>query len=487
MNIVLQQRQSLLMMLAVLVIALPSLLHAQGKIPPIVSDTTWTYQRGDSKDAPPPEGPSISVSEASERLFFATAISTISVLNTVSGSVTDTINLDPLFGIGILTPKRVYCNANGSQVLVMFLRRDTAHWGLISYPEKQLIREFPFDVGGTPWEHFHLAISPSGRYVIGPWEREQERNYGIYDLERDTVYQLAADGYEVVLNSTFDFDDDETALVFWEAKIGGGGSRVVVVHLNNAPFTRTNIEGRYSSPVLSGDGKRIAVSSTTGGSVAYYPGVTVLDVATKEVVWTMRGSQKSNLDEFLDLNFYRLSYDGSKIFVNRHDTAMPAEFHTGLFYRIPETTPFARTLPRTFGPYANERGMMILSSDLTQGFVAPKFTGGHERPLYIKTLYAGRFDLDAPNDVSAAHVQQTRLVYPNPTSGTVHVPWDGRSEMVLWTLVDATGRTVETGTAIGSTETITLQLGSALPAGAYGLRLADESLRTHSISTVILR
>ena len=39
---------------------------------------------------------------------------------------------------------------------------------------------------------------------------------------------------------------------------------------------------------------------------------------------------------------------------------------------------------------------MIISSDLTQGFVAPKFGGGYGYPLYIKTLYAGRFDLDAP-------------------------------------------------------------------------------------------
>ncbi|MBK9184374.1 MAG: T9SS type A sorting domain-containing protein [Ignavibacteria bacterium] len=48
----------------------------------------------------------------------------------------------------------------------------------------------------------------------------------------------------------------------------------------------------------------------------------------------------------------------------------------------------------------------------------------------------------------------------------------------MWTLVDATGRTVETGTAKGSTDTITLHLGSALPAGVYSLRLNGVEQRT---------
>lgn len=482
-----QRCRSLLLILAVCAFALPIASYAQGRIPPIVSDTTWTYQRINAHDAPPSEGPSIALSERSNRLYFATASRTLTVINSQTGIIIDTIKLDRITNTEALAPKRVYCNQDGTRLLVMWLQRDTVHWGLFSYPEKQLLREFPFDIGSSQWRDIHFAISPSGRYVVGPWEIDPTRNYGLYDLERDTVYQLAADGYEIVLNTTFDFDDDETALAYWEARIDRGGSRVAVLHLDDSNHTRTYFEGTYSSPVLSGDGRRIAVSSTTGSSGSYVPGITVLDVATKEVVWTLKGSRKSIQDEFLDLNFCSLSYDGSKIFVNRHDTAMSAEFHTGLFYRIPETTPFARTLPRTFGPYGNERGMTIISSDFTLGFVAPNYYYPQELPLYIKTLYAGRFDLDAPNDVSEAHVQQTRPVYPNPTSGTVHVPWYGRSEMVLWTLVDATGRTVETGTANGSTDTITLHLGSALPAGAYGLRLADESLRTHSMSTVILR
>lgn len=473
-----QRCRSLLLMLAVCAFVLPTALPAQGRIPPIVSDTTWTYMNRNVRLEPPAEGPSIAFSGSSNRVFYAADFSSILVHDGTDGLIVDTLDLGRILGDGSIRPKRVYCNADGSMMLALWLQGGSAHWGAFSYPEKQLIQEFPFDVGGTPWEEFHLAISPSGRYVVGPWEREQERNYGIYDLERDTVYQLAADGYEVVLNSTFDFDDDETALVFWEAKIERGGSRVVVVHLNNAPFTRTNFEGRYSSPMLSGDGKRIAVSSTTGSSAAYYPGVTVLDVASKEVVWTMKGSQKSIQDEYMDLNFYKLSYDGSMIFVNRHDTAMPEEYHTGLFYRIPETTPFARTLPRTFGPYGNERGMTIISSDFTLGFVAPNYSYPQELPLYIKTLYAGRFDLDAPNDVSEAHVQQTLPVYPNPTSGTIHVPWKGPSENVSWVLYDATGQTVETGTANGSTETITLHLGSVLPAGVYSLRLNGGEQRT---------
>ncbi len=473
-----QRCRALLLMLAVCAFALPSASHAQGRIPPIVSDTTWTYQTSSSKDAPPVEGPSIALSEVAKRLFYAADFQTVTVFDSETGIVIDTVKLERITESEVLAPKRVYCNQEGTRLLVMWLQRDTVHWGLFSYPEKQLIREFPFDIGSTPWENFHISISPSGRYVVGPWERDPTRNYGLYDLERDTVYQLAADGYEIVLNTTFDFDDDETALAYWEARIDRGGSRVAVLHLDDSSRTRTYFEGGYSSPVMSGNGKRIAVSGSTGGGGSYFPGVTVLDVATKEVVWTLKGSRKSIQDEFLDLNFYRLSYDGSKIFVNRHDTAMSAEFHTGLFYRIPETTPFARTLPRTFGPYANERGMMIISSDLTKGFVVPNYAYPQERPLYVVTLFAGKFDLDAPNDVSEAHLQQTRPVYPNPTTGTVHVPWDGRSEMVLWTLVDATGRTVETGTAIGSTDTITLHLGSALPAGVYSLRLNGVEQRT---------
>ncbi|MBK9184373.1 MAG: hypothetical protein IPM83_14990 [Ignavibacteria bacterium] len=82
----------------------------------------------------------------------------------------------------------------------------------------------------------------------------------------------------------------------------------------------------------------------------------MLDVATKEVVWTLKGSRKSIQDEFLDLNFCSLSYDGSKIFVERHDTAMSAEFHTGLFYRIPETTPL-------LGPYRARLDRMPMSEE----------------------------------------------------------------------------------------------------------------------------
>ncbi|MBK9184372.1 MAG: hypothetical protein IPM83_14985 [Ignavibacteria bacterium] len=119
---------------------------------------------------------------------------------------------------------------------------------------------------------FHISISPSGRYVVGPWERDPTRNYGLYDLERDTVYQLAADGYEIVLNTTFDFDDDETALAYWEARIDRGGSRVAVLHLDDSSRTRTYFEGGYSSPVMSGNGKRIAVSGSTGGGGSYFPG-----------------------------------------------------------------------------------------------------------------------------------------------------------------------------------------------------------------------
>ncbi|MBL0323424.1 MAG: hypothetical protein IPP80_13835 [Ignavibacteria bacterium] len=50
--------------------------------------------------------------------------------------------------------------------------------------------------------------------------------------------------------------------------------------------------------------------------------------------------------------------------------------------------------------------------------------------------------------------------------------------MVLWIRVDATGRTVETGTAIGSTDTITLHLWFCTAAGVYSLRLNGVEQRT---------
>ncbi|MBK6291351.1 MAG: hypothetical protein IPF59_06280 [Ignavibacteria bacterium] len=369
----------------------------------------------------------------------------------------------------------------------MWLQRDTMHWGLFSYPEKQLLREFPFDIGSPLWRDIHFAISPSGRYVVGPWERDPTRNYGLYDLERDTVYQLAADGYEIVLNTTFDFDDDETALAYWEARIDRGGSRVGVLHLNDSSRTRTYFEGTYSSPLLSGDGRRIAVSSTTGSSGSYVPGITVLDVATKEVVWTLRGSMKSIQDEYLDLNFCSLSYDGSKIFVNRHDTAMPTEFHTGLIYRIPDTIPFARTLPRTFGPYANKRGMTIISSDLAQGFVAPNYRVAQELPQFVKTMFAGRFDFSATEVASNVSLEQAQLLYPNPSSGTVHVPWSEDTETVEWVLFEQSGKTLRDGQSTVVGGEILIAFEPVLQRGSYQLRLTSKGGRSSLLFTVVIQ
>lgn len=455
-------------------------LFAQIEVPPIVSDSIWTYTHQTSHEAPPEIGPSLALAEDANMLFYSTRRHNVFVLKANTGRRTDTIDLRPIFEREFPRPQRIYSNADGSRLVVMWLDSGSIRISVISYPEKQLIKHLPYEIP-DPWQQYFCNISPDGRFVVAPWLNNNAERYALYDLERDTMFTLITPDREMMGYSTVDFDDASTKLVFSESS--KEARHLTIIDLKSGQYERTFIPGSYGSPVFSGDGNSIAVSADVGygpAGVSWFPRVRVIDVATKQITWEITGSLEGVSDYRFDMLTYALTYDGKTAFVFRNDTADIEEMRTGMFYHLPDTIPFARCQPKTFGKYSEFNGCTVFSSDLTRGFMSADRSQLPSDQWYPCDVLAGSFDLTNTTVHESPRRTAASVIYPNPASSIVNIPWSSTGDEVSWSIASQDGKVQASGSASVLIGLCTIEIPQQLPRGWYHLQVTDRS-RSRSV------
>ncbi len=445
--------------------------RAQESVPPIVSDTMWTFTRFNPNEGPALGGPFLALAEKADILFYTPNNYFLIVFDATTGFRIDSIDLRPIVGKPNLRPQRIYSSSDGSRLCVMWLSSGSLHISVISYPENKLIKELPFEIP-NPWEQYVCSISPNGRFVVAPRLIENSTRFALYDLERDTMFALPLVNTDSYSNSMYDFDDASAQLVYTSSSVAG--SQLTIMELTSGEYRRSYIPGRFTSPTFSGDGKFIITSAdiTTNLGLSWYPRVHVYDVATGEKRWGLSGKLETGDERRYDMHSYALSTDGQTAFVFRNDTSMAEELRTGMFYRLTDTIPFARCETKTFTNHDDFTGFSLFSSDLTRGYMSADILLS-STSRYKCDILAGRFNLALSSISDGQDVKQFPLLYPNPASGTVNARWVGENAKVRWSIVSIGGQELAVGPAEAIEHLVTIELPTNLPRGSHLLRIAS--------------
>ena len=338
-------------------------------------------------------------------------------------------------------------------------------------------------------------MSPSGRFAVvpsGPDELATYKvKYKLYDRERDTNFALIDDGCDLIYNSPFIFCPNDSILAIPQSDENTHMSRLKLLQLHENPLRSDYWDSTFANPMFSGDGNRIALlTGVQIGQYEYRLTLKIHDLRTREVLWKISNSGSNrfgvNRDDFL---MYALNDDGSTVFIYRSDTAMPAEMSTGLFYNLPDTTAFARTLPGTFGAFSGDYGMTVFSRHLTTAYYS--HTGRGPIPsAYIGNLIAGEIDFTTSvqerGSDSPGKNEQSAPLYPNPSNGTVNIPWRTDGEKLRWDLFDYAGGTILSGEATSAQAMVQIILGEVVTGGRYTLRLrAVDGARVYSCAIIV--
>jgi hypothetical protein len=201
----------------------------------------------------------------------------------------------------------------------------------------------------------------------------------------------------------------------------------------------------------------------------------VIDVATKQVTWEITGNIEGSSDYRFDMLTYALTYDGKTAFVFRNDTADIAEMRTGMFYHLPDTIPFARCQPKTFGRFNEFYGHTVFSSDLRRGYMGHGSMVLQSDLWYPCDILAGRFDLTNTTVHDAPDQTKPALIYPNPASSTVNIPWRSEGDFVSWSIASLDGKIQASGRAAIIDGLCTIEISRQLIRGRYQLQVSEES------------
>ncbi len=155
------------------------------------------------------------MAEEADLLFVAT-VNSINVLRASDGSIIDSISTR--------TPSRtnatqVACSRDGKVLCLLYryypVDGDSGGAMIMEYPSKRIIHENvcpPVSIpggGGILWQSSHVSVSPTGRYVVVPWDAQARIK--LIDLQRDTSWLVQGHSWLPTA-----FDEAETVCVTWD-------------------------------------------------------------------------------------------------------------------------------------------------------------------------------------------------------------------------------------------------------------------------------
>jgi hypothetical protein len=374
-----------------------------------------------------------------------------------------------------VTPEAVSCTRDGRLVLVKYRVSDTLHTILISYPEGQLVQNFPFTPSREPrFDGSWTSLSPDGRWVVTSASNDLTE---LHDLQSGTRESMGT--FEV-----FGFNTTSTELLV--ALTGHGpGVSFTVIDLMKEGHPRRTVNGgsQLWNAKFSANG-RYALAWTGPGTLMRLPQLTVFDLMTGDTVWQITGTriEDENIDSDRDMLSYAISADGSLVYAYRDDTVSGTYLKGGYFYRMPDTIPIARSVVPGLSTFENwaevfdwfcDGGLSLWSPDLRRRFVSPH--RGLGSPFTVMALDYD-FTTGAGPDATTAGSTDAGAgpVYPNPTTGTVTLPtsYDGP---MAWSLWSTTASRIDGGQGMAAGGRLVISLPQSLPAGRYMLSVHPEN------------
>ncbi len=450
---------------------LQGIASAQTELPPIIGDTLWTYTGDGNYNSPSnnPWGPWHALAEDA-KVLYRVHWSDITVHDATTGKVKDVIGIREVFNNTKARPRRVYSNSWGTRLVVQYIvnaRRggDSLITSLISYPERNVIKEVQFEGESSLFGGARACISPDGRWFVAA-SRSNGHPYTLYDSKRDKSFPLDIGGgswsfdsssrYMAVRNYILDLAPDEPAM------------------------KSLNYSAQLGDSQLSADGRFLISRTTREVGLSSWPQITVFECVSGRVVWQINGGWEweggpSPMRD--DLVSFAISGDGRVVYAYRNDTVNGKVLDEGFFYRIPDTIPMGRSKNNTswgYSPDANTSshiGFATFSRDLTRSYTAPLYPSSSAYPCW---LLAMRFDelVTSIPEGGPTNPEQPAL-YPNPTTGAVTVRWDWPDEKVHWQVASPTGQLVDFGSAAAVGNAVRIVLASDLAAGRYSLLLRN--------------
>ena len=447
---------------------------------PSVGDTVWMYahDRANSDDNNPDRNPAMAFAEGANLVFRLCYYDHVIAVDGRTGLEHGRVNISKLMNINpvydVAEPEAVSCTRDGRLVLVRYRVNDTLHTILVSYPEGQLVRNFPFTPSREPrFDGGWTSLSPDGRWVVASASKELSE---LHDLKSGTRESMGT--FEV-----FDFTTTSTELLV--ALTGHGpGVSFTVIDLMKQGHPRRTVNGgsRLWNAKFSANG-RYALAYTGPGTLMRLPQLTVFDLMTGDTVWQITGTriEDENINSDKDMLSYAISADGSLVYAYRDDTVAGTYLKGGYFYRMPDTIPIARSvvpglsIENEVFDWFCDGGLSLWSPDLRRRFVSP-----HRglAPPYPYTVMALDYDFTTSAGPDATTSGSTDAggapVFPNPTTGTVTLPTSSDGPMA-WSLWSTTASRIDGGQGMAAGGRLVITLPQSLPAGRYMLSVHPEN------------
>ena len=451
---------------------------------PSVGDTVWMYahDRAKSDDNNPARYPAMAFAEGANLIFRLGYYDHVIAVDGRTGLEHGRVNISKLMNINpaydVVEPEAVSCTRDGRLVLVKYRVSDTLHTILVSYPEGQLVRNFPFTPSREPrFDYGWTSLSPDGRWVVAPASNDLTE---LHDLQSGTKEKMRIGGNH--------FNDTSTELIgaIGPDKSGLWTFAITDLMKEGKPWRSVNASPQLWNAKFSANG-RYALAWTGPGTLMRFPQLTVFDLMTGDTVWQITGTriEDENINSDEDMLSYAISADGSLVYAYRDDTVAGTYLKGGYFYRMPDTIPIARSVVpvlSTFETWAEvfdsplcDGGLSLWSPDLRRRFVSP-----HRglAPPYPYTVMALDYDFTTSTGSDATTAGSTDAggapVYPNPTTGTVTLPTSNDGPMA-WSLWSTTASRIDGGQGMAAGGRLVITLPQSLPAGRYMLSVHPEN------------
>ena len=446
---------------------------------PSVGDTVWMYahDRANSDDDNPDRYPAMAFAEGANLIFRLGYYDHVIAVDGRTGLEHGRVNITKLMQTSrSVTPEAVSCTRDGRLVLVKYRVRDTLHTILVSYPEGQLVRNFPFTPSREPrFDYGWTSLSPDGRWVVAPASNELSE---LHDLQTGTRESMGGFG-------DFHFNTTSTELLVALTGHGPGVSFTVIDLMKQGHPRRTVNGGSRLWNAKFSDNGRYALAYTGPGTLMRLPQLTVFDLMTGDTVWQITGTriEDENINSDKDMLSYAISADGSLVYAYRDDTVAGTYLKGGYFYRMPDTIPIARSVVPVLSTFQNwaevfdsplcDGGLSLWSPDLRRRFVSPR--QGRGSPFTVMALDYDFTTSTGPDATTAGSTDAGGApVYPNPTTGTVTLPTSSDGPMA-WSLWSTTASRIDGGQGMAAGGRLVITLPQSLPAGRYMLSVHPEN------------
>ena len=397
--------------------------------------------------------------------------------------LTDTWRLSP-DGDPLSVSTDLSCSRDGRVIAVTVRNDDVSKVVVLEYPSKRILLESAY-LGKTSNEYisFRITVSPSGRYVTVPdtgWYADPARNgMRLYDLVADTSCEITRGS---AVFGKVDFDDAERYMVFTTVGTVGGDAQlfrnsVSLADLSTFPPTVRDLND-YGRGSISADGRYIMVSGAGIGmdpntsDPITLPRASVYERATDSLIWRVRGDLTGSRDRFDEFKNHQWSKDGRTLFTRRQSLRVPEDWRIrGVFYSTGDSVPHARLCDTCFFMGNNieqDDFGSVATPDLTIGFVNAFSSSG----LVAVSLTPTTSVLDVGLD-------NTSIVYPNPSTGEVRIRFSSPTPPERWGLTSINGQAIASG-ALTPNEahpidgSYMVHIGTDVPKGTYLLTLYGE-------------